>query len=71
MHCPGGFPQPGWGSQARDRDRKVCFLKKGQIEIPSDMQGLLFEDLDEENPNVPRLDGVLQAWGIECERVSS
>lgn len=50
---------------------KVCFLKKGQIEIPSDMQGLLFEDLDEENPNVPRLDGVLKAWGIECERLSS
>src|SRR5512132_2747952 len=57
---------------ARFRDLgKVCFLKKGQIEIPSDMQGLLFEDLDEENPNIPRLDGVLQAWGIECERVSS
>jgi hypothetical protein len=57
---------------ARFRDLgKVCFLKKGQIEIPSDMQGLLFEDLDEENPNVPRLDSILQAWEIECERVSS
>ena len=39
---------------ARFRDlSKVCFLKKGQIGIPTDMQGLLFEDLDEENPTSP------------------
>lgn len=50
------------------RQRRVCFVKCGDIEIPSDVKGLFFEEFDANNPPETRFDRVLRGWGYDWPR---
>ena len=46
------------------RDKRLCFFVVGNTNIPSDIKGLLWEQFDPGNPDVGRLEAVLQNWGF-------
>lgn len=50
------------------QQRRVCFVKCGDIEIPSDVKGVFFEEFDPNNPPELRFDRVLRAWGYDWPR---
>ena len=43
---------------------RVCFLQQGDLEIPSDLNGLLMERF-EENIDGRRFNQTLKAWGLD------
>ncbi|MBA3915539.1 MAG: nucleotide-binding protein [Acidobacteriales bacterium] len=51
----------------RDRSR-VCFLKTGEIELPSDLHGVKYEQFDPKQPNEGRIERILTEWGVTWAR---
>ncbi len=46
-------------------DRRVCFLKrKGPLDVPSDIEGLMLEEFDVKDPNITRIEKILSEWRI-------
>ena len=48
---------------------RICFLLTDpDIELPSDIQGVLYEQFDVSNPNASRVEDVLTKWGVKWAR---
>jgi predicted nucleotide-binding protein len=46
------------------RTKRICFFVVGNTNIPSDIKGLLWEQFDPGNPDVGRLEAILNNWGF-------
>ncbi len=48
---------------------RICFLMTDpNLELPSDIQGILYEQFDINSPNATRIEDVLTKWGIKWAR---
>jgi len=57
--------EAGWLAAILRDQRKICFLKTGALELPSDIQGVLTESFDVSSPDISRIEAILTDWGIE------
>jgi hypothetical protein len=58
----------GWLSALFRRDQRICFLRTGTLELPSDILGVRCEDFDPAHPDVFRIEKLLTTWGISWNR---
>lgn len=61
----------GWLSALFRRRQQVCFLKVGDLELPSDIVGVWYEDFNYKKPNVQGIEKILTEWGINWTRTST
>lgn len=57
--------EAGWLTALFRHQRKICFLKAGDLEFPSDINGVLYEPFDATKPDRSRLEKILTEWGID------
>ncbi len=60
----------GWLSALFRRDQRICFLRTGTLELPSDILGVRCEDFNPADPDVFRIEKLLTTWGISWSRKS-
>ncbi len=58
----------GWLNALFRQGEHVCFLKVGNVELPSDIAGVWYEDFDPRKPNVNGIEKILTKWGINWVR---
>jgi predicted nucleotide-binding protein len=63
--------EAGWLAGVFREELKICFLKTAPMELPSDIQGVLYEKFDVSQPDRFRLENILTKWGVEWKRLAS
>ena len=54
----------GWLNALFRQHKRICFLKVGDLELPSDILGVWYQDFDPHRPDVHAIENVLTEWDI-------
>lgn len=63
--------EAGMACALHRRSSRVCFLVVGETNMPSDIQGLLWEKFSPYSPRLERLEQVLESWGFRWPAASA